>query len=123
MRIFNSSIVRRRWTNWMIASVVVLGLGESKLIGLVTFEIVNPGSYASFQSKRAEQKSPRDLNYPSSTVTAREASCGAPRLLEPWRRGFLAFQISAPWSDSLRLSVHSYESPRAPPREGSSLSA
>ncbi len=123
MRIFNSSIVRRRWTNWMIASVVVLGLGESKLIGLVTFEGLTATTHASFQSKRAEQKSPRDLNYPSSTVTAREASCGNPRLLEPWRRGFLAFRVPCPWSGLLCVPVHAYESPRAPPREEPTFSA
>jgi len=119
MRIFNSSIVRRRWTNWLIASVVVLGLGESKLIGLVTFDGLASGLHASFQSKRAEQKSPRDLNYPTSTVTAREAACHYSRGMEPWRRDLLSLFISQPWRDSICLFVQCYESPRAPPREGS----
>jgi len=123
MRIFNSSIVRRRWTNWMIASVVVLGLGESKLIGLVTFDGLTSGFHASFQSKRAEQKTPRDLNYPASTVTAREASCGNPRTIEPWRRNFLTLLAPQSWGDSICLFVQCYESPRAPPREGPIFSA
>jgi hypothetical protein len=123
MRIFNSSIARRRWANWMIASVVVLGLGESKLIGLVTFEGLTASSHAAFQSKRAEQKTPRDLNNPSSSLTAREASCGTPRVVESWHRDFLALLLPRSWNNSLCLSVHSYESPRAPPREGLNLSA
>ena len=107
----------------MIASVVVLGLGESKLIGLVTFEGLTTSFHASFQSKRAEQKSPRDLNYPSSTVTVREAACGNSRILQSWQRGFLTCLVPRPRSDLLCLPLHAYESPRAPPREGSQLSA
>jgi hypothetical protein len=118
MRIFNSSIVRRRWTNWMIASVVVLGLGESKLIGLVTFDGFTSSFQASFQSKRAEQKTPRDLNNPAQTLTARESACGQPRAIELWRRDFVAVLTPQPWNDLLCLPVHSYESPRAPPRGG-----
>ena len=115
MRIFNSATVRRRWTNWVIASVVVLGLGESKLIGLVTFDGLAAGIHASFQNKRAEQKSPRDINNPAPTITAREATCNNPRVLEPWRRGLASILVSRQWPDSLCLPVQSYESPRAPP--------
>ena len=107
----------------MIASVVVLGLGESKLIGLVTFDGLSSGFHASFQSKRAEQKSPRDLNYPTSTVTAREATCSYSRAMDPSRRDLLSRLISLPWRDSICLFVQCYESPRAPPREGSKLFA
>ena len=103
----------------MIASVVVLGLGESKLIGLVTFDGLGSSFHASFQSKRAEQKSPRDLNYPTSTVTAREAACNSSRALNPWRRDLLSLLVPQPWRDSICLFVQCYESPRAPPREGS----
>src|SRR5579871_6912950 len=69
---FNTSTSRRRWTSWIIASVIVLGMGESKLIGLVTFDGLDAGMKAVFQSKRAEQKAPRDLNNSSQSATVRE---------------------------------------------------
>ena len=57
MRIFNTPTAsRRRWTGWMIASVVVLGLGESKLIGLATSDSFTSGIRASFQSTIALSK-------------------------------------------------------------------
>ncbi len=115
MRIFNSATVRRRWTNWVIASVVVLGLGESKLIGLVTFDGLASGFHASFQNKRAEQKSPRDINNPSPTITSRDASCLGPRALEPRKRESYSSLLPVRWAESLCLPVQSYESPRAPP--------
>ena len=121
MRIFNTSSACKRWTGWMIASVVVLGLGESKLIGLVTFDGFTTSFHASFQNKRAEQKAPRDLNYSAQTPTIREASCGNARTLGPRKRGFYSMVVARPWTHSLCLPVHSYESPRAPPREGISF--
>ena len=120
MRIFNTSSACKRWTGWMIASVVVLGLGESKLIGLVTFDGFTTSFHASFQTKRAEQKTPRDLNNSSQAPTIREASCGNARALEPWKRSYYSMVVARP-THSLCLPVHSYESPRAPPREGISF--
>jgi len=121
MRIFNTSTARKRWTGWMIASVVVLGLGESKLIGLVTFDGFTTSFHASLQNKRAEQKTPRDLNNTAQTPTIREALCGNARALEPWKRNLYSLIVARPWTHSLCLPVHSYESPRAPPREGISF--
>jgi hypothetical protein len=120
MRIFNTTSACKRWTGWMIASVVVLGLGESKLIGLVTFDGFTTSSHASFQNKRAEQKTPRDLNNSAQTPTIRELSSGNARALEPWKRSFHSMVVARP-AHSLCLPVHSYESPRAPPREGISF--
>jgi hypothetical protein len=121
MRIFNTTSACKRWTGWMIASVVVLGLGESKLIGLVTFDGFTTSTHASFQNKRAEQKTPRDLNNSAQTSTTREASFGNARALDPWKRSFHSMFVARPWSHFLCLPVHSYESPRAPPREGISF--
>jgi hypothetical protein len=121
MRIFNTSTARKRWTGWMIASVVVLGLGESRLIGLVAFDGFTTSFHASFQNNRAEQKTPRDLNNTSQAPTVRETACGTPKSLDPWKRTFHSLLVVGPWNESLRLPVQSYESPRAPPREGFSF--
>ena len=121
MRIFNTSTARKRWTGWMIASVVVLGLGESRLIGLVAFDGFTTSFHASFQNKRAEQKTPRDLNNTSQAPTVRETACGSPKSLEPWKRTFHSALVVGARDDSLCLPVQSYESPRAPPREGITL--
>ncbi len=118
MRIFNTSTSRRRWASWVVASVVVLGMGESKLIGLVTFEGFNSSVHAAFQSKRAEQKTPRDLNNPSQSTTVREASLGQARIFEPWRQGYVGSVVALNWPRTVFPSVQSDESPRAPPREG-----
>lgn len=100
----------------MMASVLVLGMGESKLIGLVTFDgLASQFLHTSFQTKRAEQKSPRDISNPAATLTARDPLCANPRALEPWRRGFVAPVSPRAWDDSLCLPLQSYESPRAPP--------
>ncbi len=106
----------------MIASVVVLGMGESKLIGLVTFEGFNSSIHAAFQSKRAEQKTPRDLNNPGQGTTVREAFFGQARALEPWTQGYVSCVLAPNRPRTYFPSVQSDESPRAPPREGSTLS-
>jgi hypothetical protein len=118
MRIFNTSTSRRRWASWIVASVVVLGMGESKLIGLVTFEGFNSSIHAAFQSKRAEQKTPRDLNNPGQSATVREAFFGQARGLEPWGQNYVSSMIAQEWARTVFPSVQSDESPRAPPCGG-----
>jgi hypothetical protein len=88
---------------------------------LVTFDGFTTGFHASLQNKRAEQKTPRDLNNTAQTPTLREALCGNARALEPWKRNLYSLIVARPWTHSLCLPVHSYESPRAPPREGISF--
>lgn len=99
----------------MIASVVVLGLGESKLIGLAATEGITSGIHAAFQSNRAEQKAPRDLNNSTQAFTLRETLCGSARdvgqVQPPQPERLLALR----WFQSLCLPFHSHESPRAPP--------
>jgi hypothetical protein len=107
----------------MVASVVVLGMGESKLIGLVTFEGFNSSIRAAFQSKRAEQKTPRDLNNPGQSTTVREAFLGSVRTLRLSRQACVGAVMALARPRSVLPSVQSDESPRAPPREGPTLSS
>jgi hypothetical protein len=99
----------------MIASVVVLGLGESKLIGLVTTEGFTSGIHAAFQNNRAEQKAPRDLNSSTQSLNVRETLGGNPRVAVDVPRPRPERVLALPWFCSLCLPFHSYESPRAPP--------
>jgi hypothetical protein len=118
MPIFNTPTVYRRWTGWMIASVVVLGLGESRLIGLVTSGGIKPGIHASFQTNRAEQKAPRDLNNSIPAVTVRETLNGSTRTVDEMSHPRPQPMRVVAWSHLLCLPFHAYESPRAPPRWG-----
>jgi hypothetical protein len=118
MRLFNTSVSRRRWASWLVASVVVLGMGESKLIGLVTFEGFNSSIHAAFQNKRAEQKSPRDLHNPGQSATVREAFLGQARGVEPWGKGYVSAVVALTWPRTYFPSIQSDESPRAPPSSG-----
>jgi hypothetical protein len=99
----------------MIASVVVLGLGESKLIGLVTTDGFASGIHASFQNNRAEQKAPRDLNNSTQNLTVRETLGGNARSADDVQPPRPERVLALPWFCSLCLPFHSYESPRAPP--------
>jgi hypothetical protein len=99
----------------MIASVVVLGLGESKLIGLVITEGITSGIHTAFQSNRAEQKAPRDLNNSAQTLTLRQTLLG-PLRIDQVHHPRPARVLVLPWFQSLCLPFHAYESPRAPPR-------
>jgi hypothetical protein len=117
MRIFNTPTACRRWTGWMIASVVVLGLGESKLIGFVTSDGIASGIHTAFQSNRAEQKAPRDLNNSAQTFTLRETLVGSTRV-DQLQHPRPVRVLMLPWFQSLCLPFHAYESPRAPPRCG-----
>jgi hypothetical protein len=101
----------------MIASVVVLGLGESKLIGLVTTGFTS-GVHAAFQNNRAEQKAPRDLNSSTQSVTVRAVLGGTPRVTDQIQHPRPEPIRVSSWSHLLCLPFHSYESPRAPPRCG-----
>ena len=101
----------------MIASVVVLGLGESKLIGLVTSDITS-GIHAAFQNNRAEQKAPRDLNNSTQAITVREALSGPARVADQIQHPRPEPMRVSSWSHLLCLPFHAYESPRAPPRWG-----
>ena len=99
----------------MIASVVVLGLGDSKLTGLAT-----AGDYASmaapsYQSKRAEQKAPRELSSVWNFVTnpsVRSSLSGSAQTLE-YREN--VFTLVPDWSNLFSLQPHTCESTRAPP--------
>jgi hypothetical protein len=116
MRIFNTPTLGRRWTGWMIASVVVLGLGESKLIGLVTSEGLPSGIHVAFQTNRAEQKAPRDLTNSTQVSTLRETLVNGPRAADAVQHPRPQPMRMPAWSHLLCLPFHSHESPRAPPR-------
>ena len=102
----------------MVASAVIFGLGDSRIIGL------SPSSGAFFshialvQTKRSEQNAPRDLG-PTRLLTnalgVRPAASSGARLFEGPGR-FSLYRL--PYDNSgnefcLRLDL--FESPRAPP--------
>jgi hypothetical protein len=101
-----------------MASVVILGLGDSKLIGLNTADGYLSSYLESFQSKRAEQKAPCDLGTSwtiTKTVTLRVSPCGSPLPTQAWKPVPYSFVIAPSWSNSFSLQPHSCESTRAPP--------
>jgi hypothetical protein len=101
-----------------MASVVILGLGDSKLIGLGTADGCFSSYLESFQSKRAEQKAPCDLSTSwtiTKTVTLRVSPVGHPALFQNFNPLSGSFVLLPSWSNSLSLEPHSCESTRAPP--------
>jgi len=109
---------RRRWSSWVMASVVILGLGDSKLVGLVT-----PGDYVwafreSIQSNRAEQKAPRDLSTTfifAKTQTLRAPFCNNVRPMGSFAPTQPFFVIVASWTNSFSIQPHFCETTRGPP--------
>jgi hypothetical protein len=101
----------------MMAFVVILGLGDSKLAGLGTTDGCSTTHLELYQSKRAEQKAPRDLNNAwmvAKPLTLRGLLCGS-RPLRALIHRPCAFVVVPSWSNSFSLQTRSCESSRAPP--------
>jgi len=101
-----------------MASVVILGLGDSKLIGLNTADGYFSTCLESLQNKPSEQKAPRDLSTSwtiSKTGTLRVSPCGNPLPFQALRLLPCSFAMVLIWSNFFSLQPHSCESTRAPP--------
>ena len=109
----------RRWAGWLIAYVVLLGLADSKIATLVATSNASGSVRAIFQTKRAEQKSPRDISATSFVSSQSLRAVPLITAVPDFRsRSVPAYGLALFRTPLCTLSVRSFESTRGPPLMG-----